>query len=130
MHRSIVVVDDNQLTGTLLTDALQELGFSVITCRSASEALAAVNLGVPLACFVDQVMPRVTGAQLVRVLRASNIPGVKAMPIIGCTGASAHELLESGANLCLKKPVKRAALAAALATVGLRSPTAAATRAS
>jgi hypothetical protein len=55
-----------------------------------------------------------SGADLVRALRASADPRVREMPIIGITARFERELAAAGADTCIRKPFTQVALAAAL----------------
>ena len=60
----------------------------------------------PAIAVVDQWMPGMTGAELIRILRAVPLPEVRAMPIVGLSGrgGSEHELLAAGAATFVAKP--------------------------
>jgi hypothetical protein len=55
----------------------------------------------------------------VRAVRGSPDARLRTMRVLGLTGASGEELLESGVDLCLRKPLSEAALEAALEKLGL-----------
>jgi CheY-like chemotaxis protein len=116
---TVVVVDDDALSRVMVSDLLVSLGCRAVHCASAADALATITGAVPAACLVDQVMPRVTGAQLIRVLRTSGNASVKAMPLVGMTASGPGEMIAAGATLCLEKPITRAKLARALEEVGV-----------
>jgi len=67
----VVAVDDDPLVLAGTTSMLEDLGHSVLSATSASEALALIRgtpgIGVVIS---DQLMPGMTGAQLFEVLRA------------------------------------------------------------
>jgi CheY-like chemotaxis protein len=115
-NRKVLVVDDDALARVMVSDALRTLGWEPVACGSAADALVSLRRECPAACIVDNVMPRVTGAQLIRVLRSSADPKVRALPVIGVSGTGTRELLDSGATLCLEKPVTGFMLRSALRT--------------
>jgi CheY-like chemotaxis protein len=57
-------------------------------------------------------MPGMSGADLVRALRASDDEQLRRMPVIGLSGASGAEriLLEAGADAALPKPFREGPL--------------------
>ncbi len=80
-RRRILVVDDNAVNRSLLTDLLTPLGFSVAEFASAEEMLAAGpgELRGDLA-FLDVKLPGLDGLELARRLRARG--DSRAMPIV------------------------------------------------
>jgi CheY-like chemotaxis protein len=112
--KSVFVVDDNVLTRTLVSDALRAIGYEPVPYPSAALALEALRANVPLACVVDHNMPGMSGADLVKAVRASPHERIRALPIVGLTASFDEELLAAGASTCLKKPFSEASLAAAL----------------
>jgi CheY-like chemotaxis protein len=68
--RRILAVDDEPAVTTLLTRVLTKDGYEVRTVPSAEDALAAINGGfTPDLLIVDKNLPRMTGMELVRVVR-------------------------------------------------------------
>lgn len=112
--KPVFVVDDNVLTRTLVSDALRAIGYEPVPYPSAALALEALRASVPLACVVDHNMPGMSGADLVKAVRASPDERLRALPIVGLTATFEEELLAAGASTCLKKPFSEASLAAAL----------------
>jgi CheY-like chemotaxis protein len=117
--KRIFVVDDNQLTRILAAAALRDLGWEVEAYSAIDDAWAAAKREPPDAMVVDHVMPAGKGSELVRAVRGSPDARLSTMRVLGLTGASGEELLESGVDLCLRKPLSEAALEAALEKLGL-----------
>ena len=121
----VLVVDDSVQVRALLARALRQRGYVV---HEAADGPAALRLAFdvrPAVAIVDQWMPDMTGAELIRLLRAAPIPEIRAMAIIGLSGraGSEKELLGAGAVTFLAKPFGESELAAALASVlGLDEP--------
>lgn len=128
MRSVVAVVDDNELTRVLAGDALSELGYAPVLYASCEAALAAFARDVPAACLVDQVLPGMSGADLVRAIRASQDPRLRALPVIAFTAGAEQKMLDAGARAVLRKPLKLPALQAALRDVlgAVDSPPAAA----
>jgi CheY-like chemotaxis protein len=112
----ILVVDDAEQVRKILVQTLRALGFEPLQAESAPEALRLVLAGPPDVAIVDQWMPDMTGAELVRLMRASGDPRVRGVPVIGLSGrpGSERELLAAGALTFLPKPFRIAQLTAAL----------------
>lgn len=102
----VLVVDDSEPVRTLLAQALQNHGFEVIVADSGAAALRLAIDVRPSIAIVDQWMPEMTGAELIRLLRAAPVPELRTMPIIGLSGRSGSErdLLGAGAGTFLAKP--------------------------
>lgn len=109
-----LVIDDSSVERMLATAVLQKLGFSVICVASAEEALALLaRRGVDLA-LCDIALPGMDGLTLLAALRAC-----PAAP--PCIMVSAHddprhaiEAMRGGARAYLVKPLRLAAMHAAI----------------
>ncbi len=112
----VLVVDDSDAVRALLAQALRARGFVVVEADAGPGALRLAYETLPALAIVDQWMPGMTGAELVRLLRAAARPELRAMPIIGLSGrpGSEQDLLGAGAGLFLAKPFGEAELIAAV----------------
>ena len=110
--RKVLIVDDNGVLRALLAQALEAAGYVAIAADSGESALEVVRFDPPDLCVVDHVMPGMSGADLVRALRASDDEQLRRMPVIGLSGASGAEriLLEAGADAALPKPFREGPL--------------------
>jgi CheY-like chemotaxis protein len=124
----ILVVDDNEILRTLLSQALEHAGYDVIAAESAIGALEVAAGDPPDLCLVDHYMPGMTGAELIRTLRASPDPRLRAIPAIGFSGhaGAEDELRRAGAIAILRKPLGEVALVEAVRRVLPPSPAGAA----
>ncbi|MBI2941443.1 MAG: response regulator [Chloroflexi bacterium] len=66
----LVVADDSALARAVLRHILEGAGYDVSLASSAQQALAQVREQVPAAIVLDLVMPRVSGADACRTLKA------------------------------------------------------------
>jgi CheY-like chemotaxis protein len=100
----ILVVDDDGPILLLMKNLLREFGFEAGVASSGTEALAMVGQQAPDLVLLDLHMPGMSGAEVVRALRAKN--GLAQMPILMLSGApmSQKELAELGANGAVQKP--------------------------
>ena len=111
---TIMVVDDEALHRSLLTDVLKEEAYEVIAVESAAAALQAVAGISPDLFLVDVVMPGMDGFELCRRLKAQE--NIRLVPVVLVTGLHAPEDrirgIEAGADDFLSKPVHVAELLA------------------
>jgi DNA-binding response OmpR family regulator len=120
----VLVVDDSEPVRVLLVQALEHHGFAVFQADSGTAALRVAFDVRPSLAIVDQWMPEMTGAELIRLLRAAPVPELRAMPIIGLSGraGSERDLLGAGAGSFLAKPFGESELLMAVrAALGLRA---------
>lgn len=110
--RKILIVDDNGVLRALLAQALEAAGYVAIAADSGESALEVVRFDPPDLCVVDHVMPGMSGAELVRTLRASEDEQLRRMPVIGLSGVTGAEriLLDAGADAALPKPFREGPL--------------------
>ncbi|MBP0447162.1 response regulator [Roseomonas sp. SSH11] len=109
---SILVVDDDALVLANSVAMLEDLGHRVVPASSGAEALAQLGAGHDFDLVVtDQVMPGITGMQLVAALRTLH-PG---MPVLLVSGYADLPAEAQGHVLRLGKPFDQAALAQAVA---------------
>jgi CheY-like chemotaxis protein len=101
----ILVVDDNRTLRLLISQALEHAGYVAIGADCAETALEVARTDPPDLLLVDQVMPGMSGAELIRSVRAD--PTLRTRTVIGFSGVSnaAEELLRAGADLALQKPL-------------------------
>lgn len=103
----ILVVDDNDTLRTLIAQALESEGYVAMAASSGEEAIEVAHFSPPDLCLVDQVMPGMTGSELIRALRSSEDERLRTVPSIGLSAyeAARHELIAAGAVGALGKPV-------------------------
>jgi PAS domain S-box-containing protein len=116
---TVLIVDDETAVGEFMRELLETWGLKatfVPQAQAALELLSGPAAGFD-AVITDQAMPRMTGTQLARALRASRID----VPVILYTGygegLAQSELQAAGVRAVLAKPVDPAALETALSTV-------------
>ncbi len=103
----ILVVDDNETLRTLIAQALESEGYVAIGAGSGEEAMEVARFAPPDLCLVDQMMPGMTGADLIRALRTSLDERLRAIPAIGLSAyaGAREELVAAGAISAVGKPV-------------------------
>jgi PAS domain S-box-containing protein len=115
----VLIVDDEEPLIRLATRALEELGYVPVPFTSSDEALRAFRAD-PLefdALITDERMPGLSGAALIREVRAiqRSIPIVLVSGYVG--GLLAERAYNAGASEVLKKPISTRELATILARV-------------
>jgi signal transduction histidine kinase len=107
----IGLVDDEEIVRVATSDMLRELGYTVIEFVAAIDLLAAMRSGIEIDALVtDYLMPNMTGAQLIREMRA----GGRDVPTLLVTGyaAAGEDVPDDIARLA--KPFLQADIAARL----------------
>ncbi|MFC7476394.1 ATP-binding protein [Dankookia sp. GCM10030260] len=119
----VLVVDDHPVNREIAQLHLERLGMSVVTAASGAAALAACAEPFDL-ILLDLQMPEMDGYETALALRASGLPGAAA-PVIAVTAHAGEEhrlrCLAAGMQGFVTKPVRPAALAAAIAAIAVPS---------
>ena len=115
----ILVADDDPTIRGVLTAMLSKAGHLVEECGTGHEALKKLALEAYSLLIVDQVMPRMTGSEVIETLRARG----EEIPIILASGSLTKEIVGSLEELervaFLNKPFTFKALAE---TIGRIAP--------
>lgn len=103
-----LVVDDNEVTRKLISALMRRLGYQVADARDGVEAVSAVAASDFDCVLMDIDMPRMTGLEATRVIRA--MPGKAGrVPIIAITARTrpeeVDECRDAGMDGHLGKPV-------------------------
>lgn len=118
----IIIVDDDRMIRRIVVTKLSGLGYAVEEAEDGQEALEKLKGdGFPDLLITDQLMPRMNGLQLVRMIRDSADPAKASLPIIMLTSKSKEqdviEGLEVGMDDYISKPFSPDELAARVRTV-------------
>jgi CheY-like chemotaxis protein len=98
MRPSILVVDDDSDIRTGLASILEDEGYFTFQARDGQEAVTILStMPRPSAALVDLMMPRMSGWQLISVLRGAGIP------VIVITATNTVEV--EGAAEIIRKPL-------------------------
>lgn len=104
---TILIVDDEVLNLDMLSRRLQRSGFMVSVAEGGRQALEAIDQGSFDLILLDQMMPGVSGSEVLRTVRTSFTP--EQLPIIMVTAVAESdriaEALEAGANDYITKPI-------------------------
>ncbi|MCA9874476.1 MAG: response regulator [Anaerolineales bacterium] len=119
MAWSVMVVDDEPMTRTLLQLMLAPADCEVVEAEDGLDALEKVKEKLPDVIVLDVMMPNMDGITLCRVLRDD--PQTADLPIILLSAKTSAEAIQegllAGANKYLTKPVARHALVSSIEEV-------------
>ncbi len=112
----VLVVDDEFLLRTILRDALEEAGYSVVVAADGEEALARAAAEAPDCILLDIMLPGQDGYEVCRTLKAD--PRLAAIPVLLISATTDLRVIDRasqvGATTVLPKPVPLAQLEHAL----------------
>lgn len=85
---TILVVDDEYLIADILSFALEDEGFMVVTAGNGRKGLEVLDRERPALIITDFMMPVMDGLEFATAVRA--LPSANHLPIILMSGAQAH----------------------------------------
>lgn len=103
----ILLIDDDRIQLTLTSAMLAQSGITSVACLQLDELLEALRTDTFDVLLTDVQMPAMIGFDLLNLLRASNIPQAKTIPVIAVTARSdmqREEFLKHGFAGSLHKP--------------------------
>jgi CheY-like chemotaxis protein len=120
----IVVAEDHEDIRFVLQRALERAGHEVIVANDGASALEVIRKHRPDVVVTDVDMPRMTGLDLCRAIRAD--AGLKHIPVVLASGSMLpgdERAAEVGATATLLKPFLPAQLLACVAELLPSDPT-------
>ena len=105
--KRVVLIDDDRIQLTLTSAMLLHSGIDSVACLQVDELLNALRTQSFDVLLSDVQMPAISGFDLLQLLRASNLPQAKTIPVIAVTARSdmqRDEFLQAGFAGCLHKP--------------------------
>jgi DNA-binding response OmpR family regulator len=99
---TILVVDDETAIVTLITEVLADEGYVVEAVFDGNSALRAIAEQRPALILLDNMMPGLSGLEVLRRLRSG--PDLIPPVIMMSAATSAHDSLNHGAAAFLAKP--------------------------
>jgi signal transduction histidine kinase/CheY-like chemotaxis protein len=78
--KRILLVDDNEVARYILRDLLDQPWLNIREVSSGSEALSALNEGLPDALILDLLMPDISGFEILRQLRTQET--TRSLPVL------------------------------------------------
>ena len=103
----VLLIDDDRIQLNLTAAMLKQHGIDAVCCEQLEQLIEQLRSSVFDVLLTDIQMPAINGFDLVKVLRASNIPQAKTIPVIAVTARSEMDkaaLHEHGFAGCLHKP--------------------------
>jgi two-component system, cell cycle response regulator DivK len=105
--KRILIVEDDRLSMTLLSDFLNVHGYTIMKASDGSEAVNLARDGQPDLILMDIRLPKISGLDVTRLLKQDN--QTKTIPIIAVTAFATPgdetKALESGCAAYITKPV-------------------------
>jgi two-component system cell cycle response regulator len=107
--KTILVIDDQPVNLNLMRTILEPFGYSVLTASTHAEALAQARQTPPALMVSDWHMPRVSGYEFVKRIKAD--PQLQSIPLIIISSSPLRacdiaEVRELGAVKFLERPIK------------------------
>lgn len=103
----VLLIDDDKIQLNLIAAMLKQHGIDAVCCEQLEQLIEQLRSSVFDVLLTDIQMPAINGFDLVKLLRASNIPQAKTIPVIAVTARSEMDkaaLHEHGFAGCLHKP--------------------------
>lgn len=118
----VAVVEDEEVVGMFIREALLEVGFGVELYSDATSALTVVDDFVVRAALVDVGLPGMSGDELVRLLH-SRRPSLPIVLMTGYEEAQYQHMFEGDSNLrVVGKPFDIPRLFLIFDDLGIRAP--------
>ena len=101
-----MVVEDDPSAALLLTEFLKMQDFDIVWAKDGVEAIDLIEKDVPDLIFLDILMPKMPGTQVLMILKSK--PRFKDIPVLMCTALNTlnevEECCKSGAAGYIIKP--------------------------
>jgi CheY-like chemotaxis protein len=97
-----LVVEDERDQRNLVSDALEQAGWSVELAEDGIAALGRIRRVQPNVILLDLQMPALDGFEMLKKLRSSEAG--RAIPVIVTTGVAVNKAVRALANYVLMKP--------------------------
>jgi CheY-like chemotaxis protein len=102
ISKSILLVEDDAASRALYCSALESIGHSVVTAEDGFIALQHIESVRPQIIVLDMLLPRLSGRDLLRHLRAN--PETRHIPVVIITGSDVSHLSERAGIPVIQKP--------------------------
>ncbi len=114
MGKRILVVEDSPAYLLMMQNALENLGYAIITASDGEQAIEQAHRHCPDLILLDVVLPKKNGYQVCRQLKAE--PAMKGIPIVMVSSKTLefdkYWGLKQGADAYITKPFAPEQLAA------------------
>jgi twitching motility two-component system response regulator PilH len=106
--QKVLVVDDSITQRQLMSNALADLGLTVLIATDGIEALEQIESTQPDIVVLDIVMPRMNGYEVCRTIKSN--PTTQHVPVVICSSKSEefdrYWGMKQGADAYLTKPIQ------------------------
>lgn len=100
----ILIVDDDIPIAEVLAEFVRELGYSALVAYNGQQALALAREQWPVLVITDQMMPLLSGSDLIRELQKEAAAQQRAMPFVVLVSVTAAEITGVPVNARFTKP--------------------------
>lgn len=103
------MIDDDWIQLALTAAMLEQQNIRATCCQQPDELIEQLRTSSFDVLLTDVQMPAINGFDLLKLLRASNIPQARAIPVIAVTARSEmgeQDFREYGFAGCLHKPLR------------------------
>lgn len=117
----VLVVDDERHIARVLEFVLKKAGYEVVVAYDGEQALSEVKRFAPDALLLDLVMPKLSGLEVLKHLRADQQNARLVIAVLTARSFEdvAGEIMTAGANLHCEKPVAPSTLLRELIRLGI-----------
>jgi CheY-like chemotaxis protein len=110
-----LVLDSDQFSRGLITSMLRGFGIDApVTGQTGADAMGYLNGNTVDLCIMEAMLPDMSGPELIRWLRRSEMEKARFVPVVVLTSYAQLRLVaaarDGGANIILRKPVSPQAL--------------------
>jgi CheY-like chemotaxis protein len=109
----VLIADDDRLVRVQVADLLGDLGHAVVIAENGLEAVAVAARERPDLVVLDFLMPKLSGLDALRAMRARGLEA-PAVLLSGLSDGALRAVVGADAVAVLEKPVTRKGLARAL----------------
>jgi len=102
--RTVLVIDDDPDIRELIAQVLSDEGYGVVTIGDGQAAIALVEAQQPGLILLDLMMPKMSGWQVMRALKASEKSASVPVILLSASRDLEHICQELGATGCMAKP--------------------------
>jgi len=92
----ILVVDDDESLSLVITTALEKEGFATLSSKTGRDALNKAKSDNPDLILLDQVLPDISGNEVLKTLKADD--QTKNIPVMMITNFSQEEFVNQAIN--------------------------------
>jgi len=104
-EKTALIIDDSKVNQMLLDVILQSLGYKTFHAEDGEDGISQFVSVKPVITFLDIVMPKKTGLEVLKEIKLHNPKAVVIMVSSFTTKENIHEAKRSAANGFLKKPI-------------------------